>query len=198
MGKRNPKVDAYIAKAQPFARPILAKIRDLFHRACPDVEETFKWGVPFFLYKGTLGGMAGFKKHAGWGLWKAKLIKPPKGAKAPFMNAVKLADVSELPSDAAMLDMMKQAVMLNESGASVERAPRAKKPPLRCPTDLAAALKKDVRAAAAFKAFSPSHQREYIEWIIGAKQPATRQRRIAQALEWIAKGKSRNWKYEKR
>jgi uncharacterized protein YdeI (YjbR/CyaY-like superfamily) len=162
------------------------------------VEETFKWGVPFFLHRGTLGGMAGFKKHASWGLWKAKLIKPPTGAKAPFMNAAKLSDVSELPSDAAMLAMMKQAVALNEGGKEVKRAPRAKKPPPKVPADLAAALKKSSKAAATLKAFSPSHQREYVDWITEAKQPQTRDRRIKQAIELMSAGKSRNWKYQKR
>jgi uncharacterized protein YdeI (YjbR/CyaY-like superfamily) len=200
MAKRNPKVDAYIERAQPFAQPILTKIRALFHRACPDVEETIKWGVPFFEYKGTLGGMAGFKKHASWGLWKAKLIKltgPASGSAAPFMNAAKLSHVSELPSDAALLNMMKQAVALNESGTEIKRSPGGKKPPPKVPPDLAAALKKNAKAAAAFKAFSPSHQREYVEWITGAKQDETRQRRLKQAIEMMAQGKSRNWKYDR-
>jgi uncharacterized protein YdeI (YjbR/CyaY-like superfamily) len=200
--KRNPKVDVYIAHAQPFAQPILTKLRGLFHRACPEVEETIKWGVPFFDYKGNLGGMAGFKKHASWGLWKAKRIKFPrggmKGNAAPFMNAAKLTDISQLPSDAAILNMIKQAVALNDAGIKRDLAPRVKKPSPRLPSDLAAALKKSARATAAYKTFSPSHQREYVEWITEAKQPETRQRRVTQAIEMMSEGKSRNWKYQQR
>jgi len=200
MAKRNSKVDAYIERAQPFAQPILKKLRELFHRACPEVEEVIKWGVPFFDYKGNLGGMAGFKKHAGWGLWKAKLIKLPssgmKGNAAPFMNAAKLTDISQLPADAAILDMIKQAVALNDAGTKRDLAPRAKKPPPKIPSDLAAAMRKSARATATYKVLSPSHQREYIEWITQAKQPETRQRRIAQAIAMMSESKSRNWKYE--
>jgi len=199
MGKRAPQIDAYIEKAQPFARPILKKVRTLFHKACPNVEETLKWSHPSFQYKGMLGGMAAFKKHAVWGLWKASLINDPHKAMETDPNSPmggrNITSVGDLPSDNILLDLISQAVELNEKGVKVAK-PRAKpKPPAKVPSDLAAALKKSAKAAATFEEFSPSHKREYIEWITEAKQEETRQRRLAQAIEWMAQGKPRNWKY---
>ena len=63
------------------------------------------------------------------------------------------------------------------------------------PPDLAAALKKNAQARATFDGFSPSHKKEYIEWIVEAKRDETRQRRLSQAIEMLAEGKTRNWKY---
>jgi uncharacterized protein YdeI (YjbR/CyaY-like superfamily) len=190
-------VDAYIAKAAPFAQPILIKLRALFHRACPDIEEKLKWGMPSFEYKGLVGGMAAFKKHATWGFWKSRLLKDPRGVLADdgSMGAGKPTDVSQLPPDRYILDLIRQAVALNEQGIKLQRPKSTKRPPPRTPAYLAAELKKNPKARAVYDAFSPSHKREYIEWITQAKQDTTRKRRLAQAIEWIAQGKSRNWKY---
>lgn len=198
MGTRNPQVDAYIEKAQPFAQPIMVKLRDLFHKACPEIEEKIKWGVPSFERKGIVGGFAGFKQHVGWGMPKAKLLNDPTGALRTDVASIlstKLTSVKDLPPDKVILDLIRQAVALNEQGVKPTVKPKA---PAKTPPDLAAALKASDRAAAAFRDFAPSHKREYIEWITEAKQPATRQRRIAQAVEWIAEGKPRNWKYMKK
>jgi uncharacterized protein YdeI (YjbR/CyaY-like superfamily) len=199
MQTKSKEVDAYIAKAQPFARPILAKVRELFHKGCPELEEKLKWGHPSFEYKGMLGGMAAFKQHVAWGLWKASLLNDPHGimkddASSP-MSAGKPAKVSDLPADRLILDLIRQAVDLNERGVKLPMRSGKKKPPPRVPADLAAALKKNAKAATVFAAFSPSNKRDYVEWITGAKQKQTRLRRLAQAIEWIAQGKPRNWKY---
>ena len=197
----NPQVDAYIARAQPFARPILQKLRRLFHKACPQIEEKLKWGVPSFEYKGMIGGFAAFKQHVSWGMWKSALLNDPTGAlngKTATMGMGKMTSVADLPPDQVVLDLIRQAVALNEQGVKTPRKPAEKRPALRTPADLAAALKASGRAATNFKAFSPSHKREYVEWITEAKQPATRQRRLEQAVAWIAEGKPRNWKYMSR
>lgn len=199
MPKHNPQVDAYIQKAQPFARPILEKLRGLFHKACPQAEEKLKWGVPSFEHHGIVGGFAAFKQHVSWGLWKAALLDDPTGAMksdaASAMGGGKLTSVKDLPPDKVMLGLIRQAADLNLRGVKLPRKPIQKRPAPRTPADLAAALKGNPRAAAAFKAFSPSHKREYIAWITEARQPATRQRRLKQAIEWIAQAKPRNWKY---
>ena len=70
------------------------------------------------------------------------------------------------------------------------------KPELPIPPEFAAALSANPAARAALEGFSPSHRREYVEWISEAKRPETRDKRIAQAIEWLADGKKRNWKYE--
>jgi uncharacterized protein YdeI (YjbR/CyaY-like superfamily) len=197
MGKKTREVDAYIAKAAPFARPILQKIRTLYHKACPEVEEVMKWSVPHFEYKGVLGGMAAFKEHASFGFWKASLMRDPLklfDGSNPGMGGRKVTDVAELPDDKVLLEYMREAIALNEQGAKVIKEKKPKKE-LEVPDYLLAALKKNKKARAAFEAFSPSHKREYIEWITEAKQEATRERRLAQALEWMAQGTPRNWKY---
>jgi uncharacterized protein YdeI (YjbR/CyaY-like superfamily) len=200
--KSNPDVDTYIRKAAPFAQPILKKLRALFHKACPDIEETMKWSFPHFEYRGVVASMAAFKNHATFGFWKASLMSDPHGlldSKGESdMNRAKFMDVSELPPDAVMLEYIREAVALNEQGVKVEKPKGPKKPEAKVPADLQAALKRNKKALAAFGAFSPSHRREYVEWIIEAKQEATRKRRVAQAVEWLAEGKSRHWKYQRK
>jgi uncharacterized protein YdeI (YjbR/CyaY-like superfamily) len=202
MKNHSPEIDAYIAEAPAYAKPILTKLRALFHKACPDIGETMKWSFPHFEYRGIVASMAAFKNYVRYGFWKAKLMSDPhglfKGMDNTTMGATKAATLDDLPSDKILLEYIRAAVVLNEQG--VKAPAREKKPPkpLVVPADLAAALKKNKKALAAFEAFSPSHKREYIDWITEAKQEVTRQQRLATAIEWIADGKPRHWKYMKR
>ena len=198
MGTRDKRVDAYIAKSADFARPILEHIREVVHEGCPEVEETIKWGFPNFLHKGMLCNMAAFKEHCAFGFWKAKLVldesdRRPDEAMGQLGRITRLAD---LPPRRKLVGYVKKARELNDAGVKVARrraaTPRAALEP---PAELIAALKKSKKAKDSFEAFPPSHKREYIEWITEAKTDATRQRRLAQAIEWIADGKPRNWKY---
>jgi uncharacterized protein YdeI (YjbR/CyaY-like superfamily) len=191
MKNMSPEVDRYIENAAPFAQPILKKIRKAVHAGDPDVVETLKWGAPFFEHKGIIVSMAAFKQHVRWGFWKGKLI----GNGAPTMGETKITDVSELPPEKEIIACVREAVRLNEEGVRKAAPTRKAKPEAKVPADLAAALKKSPKAAKTFQDFSPSHRREYIEWIDEAKQDATRQRRIAQTVEWLEEGKARNWKY---
>lgn len=194
-----PGVDAYIAKAAPFARPILEKIRRLFHQACPEIEEKLKWGCPSFEYKGMVGGFAAFKAHALFGFWRQDVLPDPEGlfkGKGPMASG-KLTDVSQLPPDDVLLAYIRRAVKLNEDGPPPRPKSRPK-PALKVPDYFLAALRKNKKALTTFEAFPPSHKREYVEWIVEAKQDETRERRLATALEWMAKGKPRNWKYMKK
>jgi len=186
------EVDHYIEKAPEYAKPILEKIREAFHAAGPDIQETIKWNVPHFEHKGVLGLMAAFKTYVRWGFWKEKLMTDPAGS----MNN-KITGVSELPPKKKMVASVREAIRLNEEGVKAPRPNARKKSPLKMPADLAAALKKNKKAQAAFNAFPPSHKREYLEWILDAKREETRKKRIASAIEWIAEGKSRNWKYQR-
>jgi uncharacterized protein YdeI (YjbR/CyaY-like superfamily) len=68
---------------------------------------------------------------------------------------------------------------------------------LRVPPELVAWLAKNRKARANFEAYPPSHKPENNEWIGEAKREETRAARVKQAVEWIAEGKSRNWKYQK-
>jgi uncharacterized protein YdhG (YjbR/CyaY superfamily) len=68
MKNTDPRVDAYIAKAAPFARPILRHLRKLVHEGSPEAEETMKWSMPAFVHRGKiLCGMAAFKEHCTFG-----------------------------------------------------------------------------------------------------------------------------------
>jgi uncharacterized protein YdeI (YjbR/CyaY-like superfamily) len=196
MGTRDPRIDAYVAKAQPFAKPILQRIRDAVHEACPDVAETIKWSMPAFEYKGPLCGMAAFKAHCALAFWKASLIKSlPRDRGTDAMgNFGRFESLEDVPSRTALLRMVKEAAALNEAGVKVPRVVKPKKP-LTAPAYMLAAIRKNKQAHAAYEAFSPSMRREYIEWITEAKTDATRGRRLDTAVEWMADGKTRNWKY---
>jgi uncharacterized protein YdeI (YjbR/CyaY-like superfamily) len=202
MRSRSAEVDDYIARAAGFARPILKRIRRLFHQACPDIQETIKWGFPHFEYKGVVASMAAFKHHAAFGFWKSKLLAgadglfADEGASASRMS--KLTSVSQLPADDVFLTFIREAVALNERGTRLPRKPPRRKPELVVPADLALGLKKNKKARDTFEGFSPSHRREYVEWITEAKQDETRLKRLATTLEWLAEGKPRNWKYMKK
>lgn len=205
MPNRSPQVDAYIAKSAPFAQPILAKIRDAFHAANPEIEEVMKWSFPHFQYKGIVGNMAAFKSHVRWGFWKATLMSDPNGILQPMgegattMGGTQASSEKDLPPKKVMVAYVKEAIRLNEEGVKRERAPSTRSAsPLEVPDDLAAALRKDTKAKTTFDGFSPSQKREYLEWITEAKQDATRQKRLVQAIEWMAEGKPRNWKYMKK
>ncbi len=194
MGKRDDRVDAYIAESADFAKPILTHLRELVHATCPDAEETMKWNFPYFMYKGLLCSMAAFKEHCAFGFWQSVLVlgEATEGAWS-FDRITKLSD---LPSKKALAGYIKKAKELNETGVKKPASPKKKAPrALTVPNDLAAALKKNAKAQATFDGFSPSHKRGYIDWITEAKTEATRERRVLTTIEWLAEGKPRNWKY---
>ena len=195
--QKDPRIDAYIAKAQPFAKPILMRLRKAIHAGCPEVVETVKWSMPAFEYKGPLAGMAAFKAHCTFGFWKGSLMKtvPKDRAKDAMGQFGRFESIDDVPSEAALVRMVKEAAALNDSGVKVPRIPKAPKKPLAAPAYMLAAIKKNKKAHATYEAFSPSCRREYIEWITEAKTDATRGRRLETAVQWMAEGKNRNWKY---
>jgi uncharacterized protein YdeI (YjbR/CyaY-like superfamily) len=200
MGTRDPRVDAYIEKAAPFARPILTHLRELVHATVPGVEEDMKWSMPAFMYKGMLCGFAAFKEHAAFNFWKHSLIvggDRPDDAMGSFGRITSLAD---LPPDERIAGYLREARRLNDEGVKVPKkaTPTAAKKELDVPDDLVAALEASPAAMEHFQAFSPSKRKDYIEWITEARSDATRKKRLDTAIEWIAEGKSRNWKYERK
>lgn len=203
----NPKVDAYIEKAKPFAQPILEHLRGLMHKGCPDVEEAIKWSMPFFVYKGAiLANMAAFKEHCSFGFWGkeiAAVLAEADVVSGEGMGTLgRITSVKDLPSDKQMLGWIRQASSFVDDGtytspmAARNKVVKAPKAQVEMGPEFAAALKKNKAASKVFEAFSPSCKREYIEWIADAKREETRDKRIAQAVEWIAEGKQRNWKYQ--
>jgi uncharacterized protein YdeI (YjbR/CyaY-like superfamily) len=196
MNHKDPRIDAYIAKAAPFAKPILMHLRKLVHAGCPDVEETVKWRNPSFSYKGLLCGMAAFKEHCAFGFWKHALVVGDEGEREAMGSFGRITSLDDLPPDRTIIGYVKKAAELNDAGVKVARVSKTPKAPIRVPADVSAALKKNAQARRHFEAFSPSHRREYLEWITEAKTDATRQKRLVTAIDWIAEGKGRNWKYE--
>ena len=198
MSKESPEFDRYIENAAPFARPILERIRKAFHKADPRIEETMKWSAPHFEYKGILANMAAFKEHVRWGFWSAKLMSDPQGIFNESGMGMKVSDVKELPPEKVLVEYIREAVRLKDEGKKIERKPAGPAKAEKVPSDLVAALKKNAKARATFEQFAQSQKNEYIVWIAEAKQEATRQKRLETAIEWLAEGKPRNWKYMKK
>jgi uncharacterized protein YdeI (YjbR/CyaY-like superfamily) len=196
---KDARIDAYIARQADFARPILEHLRAAVHAACPEAGETLKWGMPHFLYKGQmLAGIGAFKAHATFGFWRAKEVLGETGAERDAMGQFgRLTSIADLPPDDVLRALIRKAMALTDSGTRRARAKAAPKPQPETPAELEAALSANPAARATFDGFPPSCRREYVEWVAEAKRPETRDKRIAQAVEWMAEGKKRNWKYEK-
>jgi hypothetical protein len=196
MADRDKRIDAYIAKAAPFARPILTHLRAVVHLACPDVEETLKWGAPAYTHQGILCITAAFKAHCALVLWRAPLIVGAVKSRDARGHFGKLTAVKDLPSKTVLIGLLKQAVKLNETGAKKSQRIKGRpKKGVATPADLAGGLKKSAKASAEWSEFSSSAKREYIDWITEAKRPETRAERLKTTLKWVAEGKQRNWKY---
>lgn len=195
----DPRVDAYIENSSDFAKPILKHIRKLVHKACPDVVETMKWSFPHFDYMGMLCSMASFKQHCAFGFWKQKLLE--NGAFAAQKTAMgsfgRIESLKDLPEDGIILDLVRQAVELNEKGVKMPKKSATAKKEIVIPEGLADALAKNKKARETFENFSYSHRKDYVEWIVEAKTDATREKRLATTIEWLTEGKGRNWKYER-
>lgn len=193
----DPRVDAYVDRAQPFARPILEHIRARVHAAVPEVEETLKWGAPAFTLKGKiLLVMAAFKKHAALNFWRGQELRGDDAQAEGMGQFGKLASVADLPPNEELEELIREAARLSEAAP----APRKMKHP---PNEqgaihpaFAAALAKAPKAKATLDGFTPGARREYLDWIAEAKRDETRDKRIATAVEWLTEGKKRNWKYQ--
>src|SRR5437899_5943103 len=200
MGTRDKRVDAYIAKSADFAKPILNALREIVHEGCPTVVEELKWSSPHFNYKGMFCGMASFKAHCVFGFWKGSLFLDPSDRFAEAMGQFgRITSLNELPPKKALLGYIKKAMAVNDAGLTVPRktASPAEKNALKVPPYFLAAVKKNKKALATFEAFPYSKKKDYVEWVSEAKTEDTRQRRLQTSVEWMAEGKSRNWKYER-
>ncbi len=203
MSEKDSRVDVYIEKAAPFAKPVLIKLRKLIFQACPEAVETIKWSFPNYeAYGSVFCSMAAFKEHCAFGFWKASLLKDPEGIlQVKDRNAMghldRIGSVKDLPADRILIAYVKEAALLNKNNVKVVRPKSAPKKELPMPKPLAAALKKNKKAAVTFESFSPSARRDYMEWITEAKTEETLNKRLATTIEWLEEGKSRHWKYKK-
>lgn len=200
MATRDKRVDAYIKKSADFARPILCQLRETVHEGCPDIEETIKWGFPFFLYNGMLCYMASFKQHCAFGFWRGRLVVDKSESSDKAMGQFgRITSMKDLPPKRIVLKWIKCAMRLKEERTSpaARSKPKLQKQ-LKVPAYFTVALKKNRKALATFDEFPYSKRKDYVEWVAEAKTDETRERRLKTSIEWLAEGKSRNWKYEKR
>jgi hypothetical protein len=198
MPQKDPRVDAYVAKAAPFARPVLTHLRSVVRTAVPDAEETIKWGMPHWVHHGILCSMAGFKQHCAFHVRGGGELLGGAASGEAMGQFGRITSKDDLPSKAALVRILREAARRNQAGKGAAPRPRrAPRPEAKVPPDLAAGLARDARARATFEGFSPSKRRDYVEWIVEARAEETRARRLAQALAWMAEGKSRNWRYER-
>ena len=205
MAQKEKLIDAYIAKSADFAKPILNHLRKLIHEACPEVEDRVKWSMPHFDYKKSpLCHMASFKQHAAFGFWKASLMKDKSLLEAAQSETAmghlgRITSLKDLPSDKKIINWIKEAMKLNDADIKLpkDKPPKYEKKDLVIPKYFFDAVKKNKKAWITFDKFSYSARKEYVEWITGAKSEDTRNKRMEQAIEWMAEGKPRNWKYMK-
>lgn len=200
MAQADARIDAYVAKAQPFAQPILTHLRLVTGSACPDGAEAVKWGMPALTYKGSIvTTMAAFKAHVAFGLWYGEAVTGGTGAERDAMGSFgKITSLADLPDDVTIAAMVMATIALIDQGVKPNRSerPASPKPEAEVPAVLATALAAHPEAKAVFDGFAPGQRREYCEWIADAKREETRDKRVAEALGWIADGKTRNWKYQ--
>jgi len=194
MPKKDPRVDAYIKRAQPFARPILKHLRKIVHAGCPHCQESIKWQSPFFDYKGPVCFIAAFKQHAVFGFWKGRLLfgGKHKGAMGHFGR---LTSIKDLPSKTKLIGYVRKAAEINERGIKARRRKSDAERKLVVPPDLKSALVKNAKAKKTFENFNYTHKKEYVEWITGAKRDETRKKRLKTAIQWLIQGKPQNWRY---
>ena len=205
MAKKEKAIDTYIAKSADFAKPILKHLRELVHKTCPDVEEKMKWSFPHFDYRGVMMcSMAAFKQHMAFGFWKASLMKDPvlketAQSEVAMGHLGRITSLKDLPPDKKLVAWIKEAMKLNDQGIKLSaKAKPTEKKELEIPDYFMKALKKNKAAIKTFEAFAPSHRKEYVVWVTEAKTEETRERRLKSAVETMAEGKNRNWKYERK
>jgi uncharacterized protein YdeI (YjbR/CyaY-like superfamily) len=193
----DPRIDAYIAKSQPFAQPILEHVRKRVHAAVPGIEETIKWRMPAY----TLGGRivlitAAFKAHAALNFWRGQELNSSHETVGAMGQFGKIKSLGELPNDVELERLIREAAVLAELSPAPRKAKHEPKPAPTLHPEFAAALAEAPKAKAVLDSFPPSAQRDYFEWIAEAKQDSTRAKRIATAVEWLKDGKRRHWKYQ--
>jgi uncharacterized protein YdeI (YjbR/CyaY-like superfamily) len=194
---REPRIDAYIAKAQPFARPILEHVRERVHAVLPGAEESIKWSMPAYTGGGKIVLItAAFKAHTALNFWRGQELDSSHATVGAMGQFGKIKSIDELPSDAELDRLIRDAAELAKNAPAPRKTKAALKRTPQLHPEFAAALAKAPAAKAVLDSFPPSAQRDYFEWILEAKQDATRQKRIATAVEWLSEGKRRHWKYE--
>ena len=205
---RSNEIDSYIEKAADFAKPILMKIREIIHKACPEVTESIKWSFPNFEYKGhIICSMSAHKKHCSFGFWRGNDMEDPdkilqQTGKTAMGHLGQLKSIDDLPKDEIITRYLLQAIELSQktkskSNSNAEVKVKKSIAAPEVPDYFMELLKQSPGAKLNFEKFSNSCKKEYVEWISDAKTEKTRLKRLSEAMEMIKEGKNRNWKYQK-
>ena len=194
---RDPRIDAYIAKAAPFARPILEHVQSRVHAVAPDAVETTKWSAPAFTVDGKiLLIMAAFKAHAAINFWRGQVGQRHELTELAHAVGIGFASAQFLPADTELDRLIARAAELAKSAPAPRQVKHAPKAPAAIHPDFDIALKANPKARETLDGFPPSARREYLDWVAEAKQESTRAKRIADSVQWLSEGKRRHWKYE--
>ncbi|MEO9802317.1 MAG: YdeI/OmpD-associated family protein [Reichenbachiella sp.] len=191
------KIDAYLTTVSSEHRPVLELIRKTVNAVDDRIQEDWKWRAPCFSLEGLVCWFVAFKSHVGLNFFKGALIEDIHNAfvesededKGNRMIHFKSIDEVKVK---VIQDYVKQAVLLNEQGIKIDFP---KRKTLETPDYLIEALNKNKKAKDVFESFTDAQRKDYIEWLVEAKREETRNKRMTQAIEWIAEGKTRNWKY---
>jgi uncharacterized protein YdeI (YjbR/CyaY-like superfamily) len=194
---RDPRIDAYIAKAAPFARPILEHVRTRVHAATPEAEETMKWSAPAYTVDGKILLItAAFKGHVALNFWRGQELRGAEASRDAMGQFGKLTSIADLPGDQDFDALIRHAAELAKTAPAPRQVKHEPKPPAEMHPDFAKALAASPKAKATLEGFPPSARRDYLDWIAEAKQDKTRAKRIDDAVQWLSEGKKRHWKYE--
>ena len=158
--------------------------------------------MPFFDYKGEMMcHMASFKQHCAFGFWKGSIMKDPvlretAQSEEAMGHLGRITSLKDLPSDKKIISWIKEAMVLNDNGIKLPpKVKPAETKELAAPDYFTKAIAKNKTAKKVWDAFPPGKKKDYITWITEAKTEDTRNKRMETAVEWIAEGKARNWKY---
>lgn len=191
------KISQYIESADVKKKEILQRLRDFLNRDDFGLTEDWKWHAPNFNSNGMVCWLAFFKSHVGLNFFKGSLIEDLHGL---YDNAsmdkgnriIKYKTINEI-NENLLEYYIYEAIKHNKEGAKIT----SKKVEIEVPKDLAKALEKDIMAKDFFTNLAPGYKRDYIDWIISAKQEKTRLKRLETTLEWLGQGKKKNWRYKK-
>ena len=186
---KSENVTTYIENAASFAQPILSKIREIVHQACPEIEENLKWSFPHFNYRGKIiCSMAAFKQHCAFTFWLAAQLKDQdkilqRGESQKSMGHLgKLQSPDQIPDQNILINYIHEAINLSQAESRVVRK-LTDRTEIKIPVELEAALKKNKEVYRKFDQLPYSHRREYVNYITEAKKADTRERRITKTIE---------------
>lgn len=187
--------DEWLERAPDFSRPGAAQLREWFLTWEPDLSEAVKWNNLCFSGRKLVAGIAACQKHLSIFFFRGIELADPSGLFTASsegntsIRSVRLTSLEKL-NPTALRRLLHAAVELDAEPA-LPRVPKAPREPWPVPKFFADALKANRKAAAFFESLRPTYQREYLVWVSTAKRDETRDRRVAETLAALAKG--RKW-----